>query len=111
MLFGQLGVLALWVTAVIIAGRVRARGVKNSFDAFVSSLGDPRRIVYAGLGLHAVLLLSGLMMLEHIGEREGAGRIRAALEQVLVDGTVRTRDLGGTATTTEFTDAVCRRLE
>jgi isocitrate/isopropylmalate dehydrogenase len=51
------------------------------------------------------------MMLEHVGERDAGGRIRSALEQVLVEGSVRTRDLGGTATTTEFTDAVCRRLE
>jgi isocitrate/isopropylmalate dehydrogenase len=51
------------------------------------------------------------MMLDHLGERDAASRIRTALEQVLVDGAVRTRDLGGAATTTEFTDAVCRRLE
>jgi isocitrate/isopropylmalate dehydrogenase len=30
---------------------------------------------------------------------------------VLTDGVIRTRDLGGTATTTEFTDAICRQLE
>ena len=41
------------------------------------------------------LLLSGLLMLEHIGEREQAARIRAALDRVLAAGRVRTRDLGG----------------
>jgi isocitrate dehydrogenase (NAD+) len=51
------------------------------------------------------------MLLEHIGERQRAQRIRAALARVLVAGTVRTRDLGGTASTTEFTDAVCREIE
>jgi isocitrate/isopropylmalate dehydrogenase len=51
------------------------------------------------------------MMLEHIGEGEQAARIRAALEKVLVDGRVRTRDLGGTASTTEFTEAVCRQVQ
>jgi isocitrate dehydrogenase (NAD+) len=57
------------------------------------------------------LLLSGLMMLDHIGERDAAARVRTALGKVLTEGTVRTRDLGGTATTTEFTDAICRALE
>jgi len=57
------------------------------------------------------LLLSALMMLDHIGERERAERIRAALCRVLVAGEVRTRDLGGTASTTQFTDAICRAME
>jgi isocitrate dehydrogenase (NAD+) len=56
------------------------------------------------------LLLSGLMMLEHIGEGQAAGRIRQALGSVLKQGTVRTRDLGGQASTTEFTDAICKAL-
>lgn len=59
MMFGQLGILALWMTAVVIAGRVRRRGVKNSFDAFLDTLGDPRRIVVAGLAAHVLLLLIG----------------------------------------------------
>jgi isocitrate/isopropylmalate dehydrogenase len=51
------------------------------------------------------------MMLDHLGERAAAARIREALGRVLTDGVIRTRDLGGTATTTEFTDAVCREVE
>ena len=56
-------------------------------------------------------MLSALMMLDHIGEREAAVRIRGALDQVLLEGAVRTRDLGGSASTTEFTDAICHRLQ
>jgi isocitrate dehydrogenase (NAD+) len=52
------------------------------------------------------LLLSALMMLDHIGEADAATRIRAALDRTLSDGRVRTRDLGGTATTSEFADAL-----
>jgi isocitrate dehydrogenase (NAD+) len=52
------------------------------------------------------LLLSALMMLDHIGEVDAARRIRAALDRTLSDERVRTRDLGGTATTSEFADAV-----
>jgi isocitrate dehydrogenase (NAD+) len=56
------------------------------------------------------LLLSALMMLDHIGESGAAIRIRASLDRTLVDGRVRTRDLGGTATTTEFAEAIVRNL-
>jgi isocitrate dehydrogenase (NAD+) len=57
------------------------------------------------------LLMSALLMLDHIGERATAQRIRAALTRVLEAGSVRTRDLGGTATTTEFTEAICREIQ
>jgi isocitrate dehydrogenase (NAD+) len=50
-------------------------------------------------------------MLDYIGERERAERIRTALTKILTEGKVRTRDLGGQATTTEFTDALCREIE
>ena len=56
------------------------------------------------------LLLSAVMMLRHIGEGPAADRIMNALAAVLA-GPVRTRDLGGTATTTEFAEAVSRQLE
>jgi isocitrate dehydrogenase (NAD+) len=56
------------------------------------------------------LLLSALMMLQHLGETANAARIRAALDRVLEAGRVRTRDLGGTASTTEFTEAICTAL-
>ncbi len=57
------------------------------------------------------LLLSALMMLEHIGERDAAARIRAALYGVFQEHQVVTRDLGGTSTTTEFTEAVCKAMD
>ena len=56
------------------------------------------------------LLLSALLMLQHIGETPMADRIMRALGVVLTEDQVRTRDLGGTASTTEFADAICRRL-
>ena len=57
------------------------------------------------------LLLSALMMLDHIGERDAGVRIRRALYGVFQEGKVLTRDLGGSATTTEFTEAVCRSMD
>ncbi|HEU5073773.1 MAG TPA: complex I subunit 1 family protein [Polyangiaceae bacterium] len=54
--FSQLAILATWLTALVIAGRVRVRGPKNSFDVFLRSLGDPRRIFYGGIALHVLVL-------------------------------------------------------
>jgi len=56
------------------------------------------------------LLLSAVMMLRHIGEVEAASRVMAALERVLTAGQVRTRDMGGTASTTEFAGALREAL-
>ncbi len=57
------------------------------------------------------LLLSALLMLRHIGEGPMADRIMKSLDAVLTDDAVRTRDLGGTASTMEFADASCKTLE
>jgi len=55
------------------------------------------------------LLLSAALMLDHLGERVSADRVRRALGAAL-QGTIRTRDLGGTASTTEFTSAILGHL-
>jgi isocitrate dehydrogenase (NAD+) len=78
------------------------------FEAVHGSAPD---IADKNLANPTALLLSALMMLEHLREHAIAQRIRAALEKVLVEGRVRTRDLGGTASTTEFTDTICREIE
>jgi len=56
------------------------------------------------------LVLAACMMLEHIGDQTRGHRIREALEGTLREGKVLTRDLGGTASTDDFTNAVIARL-
>ncbi|HYC51133.1 MAG TPA: isocitrate/isopropylmalate family dehydrogenase [Gemmatimonadaceae bacterium] len=56
------------------------------------------------------LVLAGCMLLEHLDQPERGRRIRRALESVIREGKTVTRDLGGTASTDEFTDAVIARL-
>lgn len=56
------------------------------------------------------LLLSACLMLRHLGEIDCAQKIENALEKVLQQGNVRTFDLGGSATTEEFAQAVIRQL-
>ena len=50
-------------------------------------------------------------MLRHLGETTAADRIQRALDGVLAGGAIRTRDLGGTSTTSEFTTAVCAAID
>src|SRR6266705_1532503 len=56
------------------------------------------------------LLLSAIMMLRHIGERAAGDRIESALNRVLEKREKVTRDLGGTASTGEFTGAIIAAL-
>jgi tartrate dehydrogenase/decarboxylase / D-malate dehydrogenase len=53
---------------------------------------------------------TGVLMLEHLGERAAAGRLMRAIERVTADATLHTPDLGGTATTRQVTTAVCDAL-
>jgi isocitrate dehydrogenase (NAD+) len=92
-------------------GVVPGANIGEDAAMFEAVHGSAPDIADQNLANPTALLLSGLMMLEHIGERQRAGRIREALCKVLGDGRVRTRDLGGTASTTEFTDAICRVIE
>ena len=57
------------------------------------------------------LIRSGIMMLYHLHKDEVAERVRAALREVIVKQGIRTRDLGGEATTTQFTDAIVEAVE
>src|SRR5688572_6960952 len=57
------------------------------------------------------LMLSGALMLRHLGEVETAVRLEAAVRGTIAEGRTVTYDLGGTAGTSQFADAVIRRLE
>ena len=57
------------------------------------------------------LLRSGILMLRHLGEHEAANKIRRAIEVVYTDKQHLTRDMGGTASTTEFADAMVAAIE
>jgi tartrate dehydrogenase/decarboxylase/D-malate dehydrogenase len=51
-----------------------------------------------------------VMMLEHLGEMDAAHRVMQAIEHVTANRKLHTRDLGGTATTAEVTEAVCAEV-
>jgi isocitrate dehydrogenase (NAD+) len=56
------------------------------------------------------LILPAIELLKDLGEMGSAERIQKAVESVLSEGKVRTRDIGGTASTTEFTEAIVAKL-
>lgn len=76
------------------------------FEAVHGSAPD---IAGKGIANPSAHLLAAALLLDHLGEGDAAGRIRDAVRTTLQKG-VRTRDLGGTASTTEFGAAVVARL-
>ncbi len=104
------------VMSDLAAGLVGGLGVVPSGNLgdesamFEAVHGTAPDIAGKGLANPTALLMSGIMMLDHLGERPAARRIEAALEKVYRDGKHATRDLGGRATTHEFTDAVISAL-
>lgn len=77
------------------------------FEAVHGSAPD---IAGKGIANPAAQMLAAAMMLDHLGELDRASRIRAAIERTIVEDNVRTRDLGGSASTREFGDAVAKRV-
>jgi len=91
-------------------GVVPAANLGTEVGVFEAVHGSAPDIAGRNIANPMALLLSALLMLRHIGETPMADRIMKTLGLVLTDDKVRTRDLGGTASTTEFAAAVCRRL-
>jgi isocitrate dehydrogenase (NAD+) len=77
------------------------------FEAVHGSAPD---IAGKGIANPSALILAAAMMLDHIGEAAAGDRVRRAIVATIVADRVRTGDLGGTATTEEFGDAVARRV-
>jgi isocitrate dehydrogenase (NAD+) len=91
-------------------GVVPAANLGAEIGVFEAVHGSAPDIAGKGLANPMALLGSAILMLRHIGEGAIADRIVKALHDVLSEGTVRTRDLGGNASTIEFTQAICRNL-
>ena len=100
------------LAAGLVGGLGVVPGANIGLDAavFEAVHGSAPDIAGKNIANPTALLLSACLMLDHIGETEAADRIRKALHTVFENGAVRTRDLGGTATTPEFTDAIINAL-
>jgi isocitrate dehydrogenase (NAD+) len=76
------------------------------FEAVHGSAPD---IAGKGIANPAAQMLAAAMMLDHMGELDRAQRVREAIVSTIVRDGIRTRDLGGTASTEEFGNAVAKR--
>ena len=77
------------------------------FEAVHGSAPD---IAGKGVANPSAQMLAAAMMLDHIGEGDAGRRLRTAIRATIVEDGIRTRDLGGTASTREFGDAVAQRV-
>ena len=104
------------IVSDLAAGLVGGLGVVPSGNIgekaalFEAVHGTAPDIAGKNLANPTALLLSAIMMLHHIGERDAATRIETAVHGVVKQRKTITKDLGGNATTTEFTDAVIAAL-
>jgi isocitrate dehydrogenase (NAD+) len=105
------------IVSDLCAGLVGGLGVVGSANlgtelgVFEAVHGSAPDIAGKNVANPTALLQSAVLMLVHIDERAAADRIGTALARVLAAGAVRTRDLGGTASTAEFAEEVCRAIE
>jgi isocitrate dehydrogenase (NAD+) len=92
-------------------GLVPAANIGEEYAVFEAVHGSAPDIAGKGIANPTAILFSGVLMLRHLDENEAADRILGAIFSVLSKGETRTRDLGGTATTAEYADALVKRLE
>ena len=78
------------------------------FEAVHGSAPD---IAGQGIANPTAILMSGIMMLRHLGETDAANRAEKAMLDVYAEGTNLTRDLGGSASTAEFAAAIVEKLK
>jgi isocitrate dehydrogenase (NAD+) len=100
------------IVSDLAAGLVGGLGVVPSGNIgekaalFEAVHGTAPDIAGKNLANPTALLMSAIMMLRHIGELDAANRIESALNKVLEERKTVTRDLGGSASTSAFTDAI-----
>ena len=91
-------------------GLVPGANIGEKGAVFEAVHGSAPDIAGKGIANPTALLQSAILMLQHIGERAAADKIESAMLKTFEDGKVRTRDIGGTASTDEFADAVISRM-
>jgi isocitrate dehydrogenase (NAD+) len=91
-------------------GVVPGANVGERAAVFEAVHGSAPDIAGKGIANPTALIQSAVMMLHHIGEQQAARRVEGALLAVYREGRIRTADVGGNATTAQFTDAVCSAL-
>jgi isocitrate dehydrogenase (NAD+) len=92
-------------------GIVPGANMGESHAVFEAVHGSAPDIAGQGKANPTALMLSAVMMLIHLGEADAAHKLQSAVEAVYREGKYLTGDVGGTASTQEFTDAVVTVLK
>ncbi|HEY2119924.1 MAG TPA: isocitrate dehydrogenase (NAD(+)) [Candidatus Acidoferrum sp.] len=92
-------------------GVVPSGNIGDECAIFEAVHGTAPDIAGKGLANPTALIMSAVLMLNYLGEREAASRVDTALIKVYREGKHTTKDVGGKAGTKEFTDAVIAALE
>ena len=100
------------LTSGLVGGLGLTPGANIGKDAaiFEAVHGTAPDIAGKGIANPTAVMLAACQMLDHMGEGERASRVKTAIEQTLLDRKTVTADVGGSATTDQFTDAVIARL-
>lgn len=91
-------------------GIVPGANIGDQHAVFEAVHGTAPDIAGKCLANPTALMQSAVLMLAHIGERDAAAKLQEAIHQVYADGKHLTGDVGGNASTTEFTDAITDKL-
>lgn len=92
-------------------GIVPGANIGETHAVFEAVHGSAPDIAGQGIANPTALMLSAVMMLIHLKERQAADRMQGAIERVYLKGETLPQDVGGTASTAEFTDAVIREMQ
>jgi isocitrate dehydrogenase (NAD+) len=92
-------------------GVVPGANIGENHAVFEAVHGSAPDIAGKGLANPTALMMSAVMMLDHLNEHDAAKRLLRALELVYADGKNMTPDVGGTATTGQFTDGVIAAIK
>ena len=100
------------LTSGLIGGLGLTAGANIGQDAaiFEAVHGTAPDIAGKGVANPTAVMLGGVMLLEHIGERTASEKLMNAVRDAIASKEANTADLGGTATTRMFTNAVLKRL-
>jgi isocitrate dehydrogenase (NAD+) len=100
------------LAAGLVGGLGVAPGANIGTDAAVFEAVHGSAPKYAGQNKAnpTALILSGVMMLRHLGRADAADRVEGALREVIAEGRATTYDIGGPAGTSQFADAIIARL-
>src|SRR4030081_1020783 len=91
-------------------GLVPGANIGDSGAVFEAVHGSAPDIAGKGIANPTAMLQSAILMLTHIEERAAADRIETSMLKVFEEGQVRTRDIGGTASTDEFADTIISKI-